>query len=59
MSNITAVREFNQHGYVWYPQVWVEAYKKWFDIRSVRHSNPEGFTNANQAIQVGKEHHGI
>lgn len=59
MSNITAVREFNQHGYVWYPQVWVEAYKQWFEIRSVRNTNPEGFANASQAIQVGKEHHGL
>ena len=51
----SAVREFNQYGYNWYPQVWVEAYKRWFDVQWVRHNNPAGFTTPQLAIAAAQE----
>ncbi len=56
MNNIRAVKEFNEYGYKWYPQIWVEALQRWFDIQSVRHFYPEGFKSSRDAIQIGIEH---
>lgn len=50
---VTATREFNQYGYVWYPEVWVEALLQWVPIGSVKYAHPEGFPTPRQAIEAG------
>ncbi|AIW01852.1 hypothetical protein AVT15_gp054 [Pseudomonas phage vB_PaeM_PS24] len=54
MAKLTAVREFNEHGYNWYPQVWVEALQLWCAVRWVRYQRPEGFVTATAAIQFAE-----
>ncbi|MFN8996655.1 MAG: hypothetical protein ACK5X3_23750 [Pseudomonadota bacterium] len=48
---VSASRSFNEHGYNWYPQVWVEAYGQWFDVTWARHRHPEGWTSPDDAIR--------
>lgn len=50
MAKLSAVREFNQYGYRFYPQIWVETLKLWSDVTWVRHRRPEGFFTDDQAI---------
>ncbi|AGS81717.1 hypothetical protein PAK_P30108 [Pseudomonas phage PAK_P3] len=54
MAKLTAVREFNEHGYNWYPQVWVEALQLWCAVRWVRYQRPEGFVTAAAAIHFAE-----
>jgi len=53
---LSAVKEFNQYGYRFYPQIWVEALQLWCDVSSVRFQHPEGFLTDSQAITKAKEH---
>lgn len=54
MAKLSAVKEFNQYGYRFYPQVWVETLKIWCDISWVRHQRPEGFLTDASAIEFAK-----
>ena len=47
---ISAAREFNEHGYVWYPQIWVESLGRWVELSWVRVHCPEGFKSPDAAI---------
>lgn len=48
---ISARREFNQYGYNWYPQVWVETLKRWEDVEWAIYRKPEGWANPAHAIK--------
>jgi hypothetical protein len=55
MVKLTAVREFNEYGYNWYPQIWVETLNQWVAVEWVRCKIPQGFTNAREAIHYTQE----
>lgn len=48
---LRARREFNSYGYNWYPQMWVESHKRWYDVEWAIYRNPAGFTNPRHAIE--------
>lgn len=55
MTKISAVKEFNQYGYRFYPQIWVETLNLWCDLEWVRVKHPQGFLIDAQAIEFAKE----